>query len=58
MNEHIMVLYVCIKFRVHVKSGSPDMGSERVQNEVFREFFEKYGCYFDVYWAERKYYGT
>ena len=53
----LMVLNMCVKFGVQEKSGSPDMGSNGVQNGVFREFLEKFRLYDIDFRAERRSYG-
>ena len=37
-----MILDMCVKFGVMYDLGSQDMGSNGVQNGVFREFLTKY----------------
>ena len=53
-----MVLNMCVKFGVQEKSGSPDMGSNGVQNGVFRDFLEKFRLYDIDFRAERGSSGT
>ena len=48
-----MILDTCVKFGVMYDFGSRDMGSNGVQNGVFREFLEKFRLYdidFRVEW--------
>ena len=42
LEETIRILDMCIKFGVMYDFGSRDMGSNGVQNGVFREFLQKY----------------
>ena len=57
LEENIMILDICVKFRVMYDFGSRDMGSNGVQNGVFRESLKKYMLYLADFWAERNYYG-
>ena len=45
--KHFMVLDMCVKFGLMYDFGSPDTGSNGVQNGVFREFLEKYAVDFN-----------
>ena len=58
LEEHIMVLHVYVKFWVMYDFSSQDMGSNGVQNGVFRESLKKYMLYIADFRAERNYYGT
>ena len=53
-----MVLDMCVKFRVMYDFGSPDNGSNGVQNGVFREFLQKYIWNLGDFWAKRNCYDT
>ena len=53
-----MVLDVCVKFRVMYDLGSLDMGSNGVQNGIFRKFLKKYLLNLADFRAGRNCYGT
>ena len=58
LEETIMILDMCVKLGVMYDIGSRDMGSNGVQNGVFREFLKKFMLYLADFRAERNYYGT
>ena len=53
MKVRIMVLHMGAEFEFQQKSGSGDMGSDGVQNGVFRESLKKYMLYLADFRAER-----
>ena len=53
-----MVHDMCAMFGVMYDFGSHDMGSNGVQNRVFRELLEKYMLNEADFRAGRNYYGT
>ena len=58
LEETIMILDVCVKFGVMYDFGSRDMGSNGVQNGVFRLYLHRISLDFSIFGFEGGSYGT